>query len=1057
MHPVDSNIMPEESHGFSAIFIHRPVATLLLSIGLFLIGIVAFIALPVAPLPRVDFPTINVSARLPGADPETMAATVASPLERRLGEIPGIDELTSSSGAGSTSITAQFSLDRDIDGAAHDIQAAINATGADLPVDLPNPPTYRKANPADAPVLILAITSTTLTRGKLYDAADSILSQRISQVEGVAQVTLSGAAKPAVRVQVNPSQLAATGISLDTVRQALAQTNVNLPHGIIDGEKNSYAIGMNDRLREASQFMGLQLNGNNGAVQHLTDVGLVFDGVEDDRQAAWFNETPAIIVIIQKQADANVIDVVNRIQAILPQLTGWMPAGSKIEVLTDRTKTIRASVNDVELTLLISMLLVVLVVYFSLGRVTPTVAASVTVPLSLAGTFAIMWLLGYSLNNISLMALIVSVGFVVDDAIVMIENIARHVERGERPLVAAVVGAKEITFTVISISISLIAVFIPLLFMGGIVGRLFREFAVTLSVAVAFSAVISLSVTPTLYGHLMEYRAHRPRKKPGMVARAGETSFDWMQERYDAGLHWVMRHQGIMLIVMLLTVVATIWLYTIVPKGFFPQQDTGMVMASTESRSDVSFTMMVERQKAAAKVILSDPAVEGLGSSIGAGGFNASVNRGRMFVNLKPRSERDASADEVITRLRPKLAKVEGVLTTMQAGQDIRVGGRGGGAQFQFSLRAESLEDLRSWTPKFLEALRGKEGISDVSSDQDAAGQQVNVVVDRDAASRLGVDMASVDAALQNALSQRQISTIYSQRNQYHVVLEVDPRFRETPAALEQVFLPNKNGEMVRLNSIAHFERGIAPLAVTHQGQFPAATISFNLSDGASLADATDRIQNVSNEIGMPPSIHLEFAGNAKAFAASLKDEPILIMAALLAIYIVLGVLYENTWHPLTILSTLPSAGIGAILALMVSGNQLTIISMIGIILLMGIVKKNGIMLVDFAIGAERAGKSPVDAMIEACDQRFRPILMTTMAAVLGAVPLILASGDGAELRRPLGVAIVGGLIVSQLLTLYTTPVVYLALERQQQRLKRLRARLFGRARVTDIQPGVPA
>ncbi len=1043
--------LAEVRGGFSALFIHRPVATLLLSVGLFLLGIVAFILLPVAPLPRVDFPTINVSARLPGADPETMAATVASPLERRLGEIPGIDELTSSSGTGSTSITAQFSLDRAIDGAAHDVQAAINATGADLPVDLPNPPTYRKANPADAPVLILAITSDTLSAAKLYDAADSILAQRISQVEGVAQVTLSGSAKPAVRVQINPAQLAATGTSLDNVRQALAQTNVNLLHGVIDGPERSLAIGLNDRLREAVQFTDLQISTNNGAVQRLSDLGRVFDGVEDERQAAWFNETKAIIVIIQKQADANVIDVVDHIQALLPQLTGWMPAGTKIQVLTDRTKTIRASVNEVELTLLISILLVVLVVYFSLGRVTPTVAASVTVPLSLAGTFAVMWLLGYSLNNISLMALIVSVGFVVDDAIVMIENIARHVERGERPLVAAVKGAREITFTVISISISLIAVFIPLLFMGGIVGRLFREFAVTLSVAVAFSAVISLTVTPALYGHLMEYRAHKPHQAPGRVARMGEAAFGWSQARYEAGLGWVMRHQGIMLLVMLATVGATIWLYTVVPKGFFPQQDTGMIMASTESRSDISFAQMSARQQEVGRIILADPGVEGIGSSVGSGGFNASTNRGRIFINLKPRDARADSAEQIITRLRPQLAKVEGITTTMQGGQDIRVGGRGGGAQFQFALRAESLEDLRLWVPRFLSALRNEDGITDVSSDQDAAGQQVNVEVDRDLAKRLGVDMADVDTALQNALSQRQISTIYATRNQYHVVLEVDPRFRATPSALEQVFIPNKAGQMLRLSTLARYTRGVAPLAVTHQGQFPAGTVSFNLTEGASLDMATTKIQQISNRIGMPPSIRLEFAGNAKAFAESLKDQPILILAALLAIYIVLGVLYENTWHPLTILSTLPSAGIGALLALLVSGNQLTIISMIGIILLLGIVKKNGIMLVDFAIAAEREGKSPENAMFEACDARFRPILMTTLAAVLGAVPLIVASGDGAELRRPLGVAIVGGLIVSQLLTLYTTPVVYLALERQRLRLQRLRARLFRRP------TGVPA
>ncbi len=1012
----------------SEIFIRRPIATSLLAVGLFILGGAAFNLLPVAPLPHVDFPTISVRAQLPGADPETVAATVAAPLERRLGEIPGITEITSSSGQDSTRITVQFDLGRDITAAARDVEAAINASGADLPVDLPNPPTYHKANPSDSPILILAVTSKTLDPGKLYDACDTIMAQRMSQVDGVAQVTTSGADKPAVRVRVNPAALTATGLSFEDVRTAIQQANVTAPLGGLNGGQQALTLTANDQISTAAEYGPLILRQSNGAITRLSDVASVIDGVGNTKQAGWFNQGKAVLIIIQKQADANVIDTVDSIKAMLPQLEKWMPAGTSVSVMSDRTVTIRASVADVELSLLISVVLVIMVVLVSLGRITPTLAASVTVPLSLAGTFVAMWLLDYSLDNISLMALTISVGFVVDDAIVMIENIARHVEMGKSRMDGAIAGAKEITFTVISISVSLVAVFIPLLFGGGIIGRLFREFAVTLTIAIAVSAVVSITVTPMVYAHL--------RLRPGgkgtlNFLQFGERAFRYAEDRYVKALDWTMRNQLLMMLVMLGTIAITIWLYIVVPKGFFPQQDTGMLSGVTEGRTDISFQAISDRHQKALQVILSDPAVAAVGSFVGVGGFISTGNQGRMFISLKPLSERKLSADAVINRLRPKLAKIEGINVFLQANQDIRVGGRSSKAQYQYAISSESLADLRAWTPKLIDQLKKTPGIQDVSSDQDAAGQQVNLVIDRDAATRLGVSVQDIDQIMQDAYAQRQVSTIYTQRNQYTVVLEIDPALQQGPSSLQQIFIKSTNGQAIPLSAVAHFERGVAPVSITHQGQFPAATITFNLGPGSSLSDATNQVETAARIIRMPASIHGEFAGNAKAFTDFLSTQPLLIGSALLAIYIVLGVLYENLLHPITIISTLPSAGLGALLALMATGNDFSLIAAIGIILLMGIVKKNGIMLVDFAIDAERnRGLSPVEAITEACKTRFRPITMTTLAAMLGALPLALGGGNGSELRHPLGVAIIGGLIVSQFLTLFTTPVVYLALAR---------------------------
>ncbi len=1019
--------------GFSAPFIRRPVATILLSLGLLLAGIVAYRFLPISALPSVDIPTIVVIAARPGADPETMANSVAAPLERRLAEISGVTEITSTNSIGNTSVVVQFDIDRDINGAARDVQAAINAAITDLPPDLPTRPYYRKFNPADAPIMSLALSSDTLTTAQIYDAADTILAQRLSQAQGVSQVTVNGAEKPAVRVRLDPVRLAAAGLSGQDVLNSIKGTNVLQPTGSFQGPERAESIGINGQMSQASDYAPLVLKAGNGAILRLSDVATVIDGVANSRLAAWNGKQPAILLIITKEAGANVINTVNRIKELLPQLMEWLPANIKLTVIADRTSTIRASVADVQYTMMLTIALVLLVVLMFMRRLLPTIAAAVTVPLSICGTLAGMWFMGYLLDNFSLMALTISVGFVVDDAIVMIENIVRHRERGVDPMRAALIGARQIGFTVMSISISLVAVFIPLIFMGGIMGRLFHEFAMTLTMAIAVSAVVSLTLTPMICGQYMRGDiSARPRGRlAAWLDRVLERAFVATHRFYAATLGWALEHRAFMLLLTLATVVLTVRLYTVLPKGFLPLQDTGLLIGSTLASPDVSFQAMEERQREVVDVVLRDPAVASVGSTVGVANGWSSINRGNLTVSLKPLSERGISSEAVIARLRGPLEKVAGVQTTLYSAQDLSGGGRPGGAQFQYALITQDINALRYWSLALEDKLRNARGIADVTSDQDRAGPQVNVVIDRDAAARLGINTTAIDNALNNAYSQRQVSTIYAERNQYKVVLEIDPRLQTDPSLLDHIYVGAAGGKQVPLSAVAHFERGTAPLAVRHQGQFPAATLSFNLAPGVALSDAETAIQNAARELRMPDSVHTEFAGNARFLQQSLATQPLLIGAALVSIYIVLGVLYESLLHPLTIISTLPSAGIGALLALLITGNDLSIMGMIGIILLMGIVKKNAIMLVDFALEAERQrGLPPARAIHEACLERFRPIMMTTLAALLGAVPLALAFGTGAELRRPLGISIIGGLIVSQVLTLYTTPVVYLALER---------------------------
>jgi hydrophobe/amphiphile efflux-1 (HAE1) family protein len=1023
---------------FSHPFIRRPIGTTLMAIGLLLVGAVAYRFLPVASLPTVEYPTIRVSASRPGAEPATMAATVAAPLERRLGEIAGVTEITSSSGLGTTNITIQFDLSRNIVGAARDVQAALNAAATDLPSDLPTLPNFRKTNPAAAPILILALTSDTVPTSAIYDAADTVIAQRISQVNGVAEVTVSGAEQPAIRVRANPALLASMGISLEEVRAAIAATNAQGPNGTFDGAALGETIATNDQLRSVDEYRALVVKTVNGNVIRLSDVATVEQGTRNSRSAAWFNRQPAVLLVITKQGDANVIATVDAIRALLPEVKRWVPAGIDISVLSDRTGTIRASVNDMQWTLAATIALVMLVVFLFLRRLAATAAAGVTVPLSLAGTCALMWVAGFSIDNLSLMALAVSVGFVVDDAIVMIENCFRNLERGYSPLRAALAGARQIGFTVLSISLSLIAAFIPLLFMGGVVGRLFREFSVTLAFAIAISTVVSLSVTPMICAHFVRAA---PSASATFLDRAVESVLGWMIRLYSRSLAAVLHARVLMLIVLAATMALTVDLYVKTPKGYFPQDDTGLVFGGTQAAQDISFQAMVGLQQRAVDLVLADPAVFAVGSSIGTSAFSASSNQGRLFISLKPLRERDnVSTARVVDRLRARLMNIPGLNVFMFPAQDVRVGGRYSQSQYQFTLWGPDLDELAQWVPRVQARVQAIPGLVDVTSDRQQGGLQVNVIIDRLAAARLNVPIQAIDTALNNAFAQRQISTIYGPRNQYRVIFEVDPQYARDPSDLDRVYVPTRDGTQVPLSALARVERTLAPLVINHQGPFPSATISFGIAPEMTLEAATAAVQRAVFEMHLPDTLHAEFAGEAKDFGRSAGAQPLLILAALAAVYIILGVLYESLAHPLTIISTLPSAGLGALLALQLFGAELTVIAFIGIILLIGIVKKNGIMLVDFALEAERQrGLTPEAAIFEAARERFRPILMTTLAALLGALPLVLATGPGSELRRPLGITIIGGLIVSQVLTLYTTPVIYLLLDRLHRRLSGMR------------------
>jgi hydrophobe/amphiphile efflux-1 (HAE1) family protein len=1030
-------------------FIRRPIATSLLMAGVVLMGLLGYFLLPVSALPPVDFPTIQVTGQFPGAGPDVMASSVTTPLERQFGQISGLGMMTSISSFGNSSITLQFNLDRDIDAAAQDVQAAMNAANGVLP-KMPNPPTYSKVNPADTPILTLAITSETLPLEKVNDLADTVLAQKLSEVSGVGLVTIEGNQKPAIRVRVNPSALASLGLGFEDIRTALMVNNINAPKGSFDGSRQSYAIGANDQILSAADYAEVIVAYRNGSPVRLRDVGEVVDNVENVRLAGWVDNRPAVILDIQRQPGANIIETADRVKALLPRLRASIPPSVNVSILTDRTATIRASVWDVQMTLLLTVALVVMVIFIFLRKLWATVIPSVALPLAVIGTFGVMKLIGFSLDNLSLMALTISTGFVVDDAIVMIENIVRYIENGEEPLTAALKGAKQIGFTVISLSFSLVAVFIPLIFMTGIVGRLFREFAITLSVAVMVSAIVSLTLTPMMCSRLLE---PEDKRKHGRLYHATEVFFKGMLDAYERGLKWVLGHQLFVLTVAVVTLVATIWLYFMVPKGLLPQQDTGLILGITDAAQTISFRAMVERQRQLAEIVKNDPDVVSVASFVGGGSVNPTMNTGRLYIGLKRRDARKAGAGEIIDRLREATRDVQGISLFMQAVQDVQIDSRVSRTQFQYTLQDADEGELSLWAGRLLERLRTLPQLSDVASDEQPGGLQATVVVDRQRASRLNVLPQAIDDTLYDAFGQRQVSTIFTQLNQYRVVLEADPSFQLTPDALKKIYVKSTTGQAVPLNAFASLKTETAPLTIVHQGQFPAVTLSFNLRPGASLGEAVAAIQTAENQIGLPETVVTTFSGSAAEFRASLKSEPFLILAAIIVIYIVLGVLYESYIHPITILSSLPSAGVGALLALMFTGHDLSLISLIGIVLLIGIVQKNAIMMIDFALDAEREeGLPPEKSIYQACLLRFRPIMMTTMAALLGALPLALQHGEGSELRRPMGIAIVGGLLLSQFITLYTTPVVYLYMDRLGNWVRRWRAA----AQLPEATRGLP-